>query len=106
MVEFKSRRVVDCFHSKSLLPYSVVVEARMKGEDLCNMYMCDTIMTWLEQVQSSYKFSEGEEVCHKENIGLKMEVVSIKKEYYSFKNASGVVEQRVRMRGIDCAWWV
>lgn len=106
MSEKKTKRVIERFHSKSLIPYSIINEAKMKNEDLENMYMSDTIMTWLEKIQPNYRFQEGEEVCHKENIHLKMEVVEIKKEYFTIKNAAGVSEQKLRMRGVDCSWWI
>lgn len=101
----KTKRMLDRFHSKHLIPWSIVQLAKNRGEDIENIYMSNTIMEWFEKEQATNKFSEGDEVAHEENIELKMEVVEIKKETY-IVNVAGKAEQRTRMKGIDCSWWV
>jgi hypothetical protein len=102
----KTQRIVQRFHSKSLIPFHIIELSRAKGEDVSNLVMCDTIMDWLEQQQMSYRFKDGEEVVHKENIDLKMEVVKIDKEIFRVKNKDGSTSDKLRMKGVDCSWWL
>ena len=105
-MEKKTQRVVQRFHSKSLIPLHIIELAKGRGEDLNEIVMSNTIMDWLENQQASYRFKDGENVVHKENVLLSMEVVKIDKEFFNVKNSSGVVESKLRMKGIDCSWWI
>lgn len=98
--------VVQRFHSKSLIPHRIIELAKAKGEDLSELVMCDTVMDWLENQQASYRFKDGEDVVHKDNIDLKMEVIKIDKEIFRVKNKDGTFTDKLRMKGIDCRWWI
>jgi len=102
----KNQLILQRFHSKSLLPYSVIELSRSRGEDLSNMFLCDTIMEWYEKYQSSYRFKEGEQVVHRDNLSMKMEVMKIDKEIFRKKNSDGSFSDKMRMKGIDCSWWI
>lgn len=102
----KKNWVVERFHSKTLIPWEVLSTAMARGEDLSNLYMCDTVMDWMEGVGPTFRFDVGDEVAHKENIGLKMEVVDISKSTFKRKNKDGSVTEMMRMNGIDCGWWL
>ena len=44
-------------HSKRLLPAFIVDTARKNGEDMVEIVMSDTIMTWVEKQQSIIGFN-------------------------------------------------
>lgn len=53
-------------------------------------------------------FSASEEVAHKDNLGLKMEVSRVIKEYRNVihdRGNSKVVEKKCFIVGIECKWW-
>ncbi len=60
-----------------------------------------------------YKFREGEEVCHKDNVKLKMIVMEILKKTVSPKTTEKLpkmdivdnLEKKIFVIGIKCHWW-
>lgn len=86
------------FHSKHLVPYAVA----QKGQD--------AIIEWIETEQQGNRFTDGDEVAHKENPELKMYVKEILKEVHKIKNGiddkgNPIYKQQIRMLGILCYYW-
>lgn len=50
-------------------------------------------------------FKEGDDVAHKENITLKLEVKRIVIDKKSFKDDDGTKITRRHIAGIECGWW-
>ncbi len=91
-------------HSRRLVPYYIVDMARRNNEDLDNVVMSDTIMTWIEKEQSQHRFQPNDEVCDIDNINLKLRVVQVLKKFEK-TIINGKEESRLRIKGIECEYW-
>jgi hypothetical protein len=55
-----------------------------------------------------YYFKEGDDVAHKDNLGIKLEVIRVIKEFKKFNTTRGnstLQETRCVIKGIECGWW-
>lgn len=84
------------FHSKEIVPF---VTATKGIEDIEN------VLLWIDTHQQDYKFKEGDEVAHKDNLAQKMFVSKILKKTISIKTNGGEEQPRTKMIGIECHWW-
>lgn len=100
----KDKLIKVHLHSRRLIPAHIVDLARSNGDDLSNISMSDTIMTWIEREQQAHRFQPNDSVYDIENIELKMNVVQILKKVERIKN--GEVEKVIRrIKGIECEYW-
>lgn len=100
----KDKLIKVHLHSRRLIPAHIVDLARANGDDLSNISMSDTIMTWIEREQQTHRFQPNDSVYDIENIELKMNVVQILKKVERIKN--GEVEKVIRrIKGIECEYW-
>ena len=76
----KDKLIKVHLHSRRLIPAHIVDLARSNGDDLSNISMSDTIMTWIEREQQAHRFQPNDSVYDIENIELKMNVVQILKK--------------------------
>ena len=91
-------------HTRRLLPAFIVHQAMDRKEDLDNLHMSDTIMTWIEKEQHGHRFEPNDEVYDMDNLGLKMRVVQILKKVEKVK--VGDIEKTVkRIKGVECEYW-
>ena len=100
----KDKLIKVHLHSRRLIPAHIVDLARANGDDLSNISMSDTIMTWIEREQQAHRFQPNDSVYDIENIELKMNVVQILKKVERIK--TGDVEKVIRrIKGIECEYW-
>lgn len=100
----KDKLIKVHLHSRRLIPAHIVDLARSNGDDLSNISMSDTIMTWIEREQQAHRFQPNDSVYDIENIELKMNVVQILKKVERIK--TGDVEKVIRrIKGIECEYW-
>ena len=57
------------------------------------------------QIFEKRHFKEGDEVVHKENPTMKMEVRKIVRTKKEFTNDSGEKDNYSQIIGIECGWW-
>jgi hypothetical protein len=86
------------FHSKHLIPFSVAE----KGPD--------AIQSWIDNEQATNRFSEGDEVVHRDNLALKMYVKEIMKQIVEKRDGTGkdgkpIMRKISKMVGVVCYYW-
>ena len=100
----KEKLVKVHLHTRRLLPAHIVELARSNGEDMVNLNMSDTIMTWIEKEQQAHRFQPNDSVYDIENIELRMRVVQVLKKIE--KVYVGDIEKTIkRIKGIECEYW-
>ena len=59
-------------------------------------------------MSTKFYFKEGDEVAHKDNLGVKLTVQRIIKEFKTIRSekaSSTLIERRCMLKGIECGWW-
>lgn len=91
-------------HTRRLLPAYIVDTARANGEDMNNINMSDTIMTWVEKEQCRHRFQPNDAVYDIDNTSLKMRVVQVLKKMEKVRKGNEEVMER-RIKGVKCEYW-
>ena len=97
------------FNSPVLVPWSVVEpfqkNLNSSDEDIKEQAIDDArekILLWQEAHQSSHRFKESNEVCEMNNPFLKMTIRRIIRQTVN----EGTAEEKKRLIGMECYWWV
>lgn len=82
------------FHSRLLIPWNIS-ERAVRENDI------EPVLLWIDVYQQGYKFKEGQEVAHRENLSQKIFVQKILVANITLPSK----QQFAKMIGILCHWW-